>query len=123
MEAVSPADWREAARGVPVWAGAHAVDPTTGLVGVVAAIDAFASEARLHSTWLPAERLIVDLSDPDTRAAYDRRLALALGAPIEAVDEGVALYLDPLDGWRHLARCSRSFSVSTSEKCGHSQPQ
>lgn len=46
------------------------------------------------SSWIP------DLSDPDTRAAYDRRLALALGAPVEAVGEGVRFYLDGGAGWQ-----------------------
>jgi hypothetical protein len=32
------------------------------------------------------------LSDPDTCAAYVRRLALALGAPAEAVEEGVRFF-------------------------------
>ena len=37
---------------------------------------------------------VVDLSDPDTLAAFDRRLALRLGAPEEAVREGVLFWLN-----------------------------
>lgn len=37
---------------------------------------------------------IVDLSDPDTLAAFDRRLALRLGAPEDSVREGVRFYWD-----------------------------
>lgn len=35
------------------------------------------------------KNIVVDLSDLDTLAAFDRRLALRLGAPEEAVREGV----------------------------------
>lgn len=37
----------------------------------------------------PARSTVPDLSDPDTRAAYDRRLALALGCPEEHADVGI----------------------------------
>lgn len=50
------------------------------------------------------KNIVVDLSDPDTLAAFDRRLALRLGAPEEAVREGALFWLneaEPLneDGW------------------------
>lgn len=37
------------------------------------------------------KNIVVDLSDPDTLAAFDRRLALRLGAPEEMVREGVRI--------------------------------
>lgn len=76
-----PADWREAARGIPVWEGALCV------------FDCGASFGGKYRAEVDAEpQYIPDLSDPDTRAAYDRRLALALGAPEGAVNEGVRFY-------------------------------
>lgn len=41
------------------------------------------------------KNIVVDLSDPDTLAAFDRRLALRLGAPEEMVREGVRFYWEP----------------------------
>jgi hypothetical protein len=60
---------------------------------------------------------LLDLSNPDTRAAYDRRLALALGAPDYLVERGVGVsvsddehvivragfYDNPNSDWHHVA--------------------
>lgn len=71
--------WQEAARGIPVWAGARSCSLGGFDAGIVVRVDGervvFADGTR------PRAGLIVDLSDPDTRAAYDRRLAIAWGAP------------------------------------------
>lgn len=91
-------DWREAARGIPVWEGAAMLwrelasewEPNPrwrsarsegfGNYGWVAYGD---------NSLVPQDRAIPDLADPDTRAAYDRRLALALGCPEEHANVGV----------------------------------
>jgi hypothetical protein len=73
--------WQEEAKGIEPWGGAMCVDhewkrrERAPLVGV-----------NLR------EKFVVDLSDPDTRAAFDRRLALRLGAPAEATTAGVVFY-------------------------------
>ncbi len=98
-------DWREAARGIPVWEGARVLVARSGRVtflGRVEFIDGDrivcrepAGQVLLSASEDP---VVPDLADPDVRAAYDRRLALALGAPPEAVDEGVVFFSSG-DGW------------------------
>lgn len=89
--------WQEEAKGIEPWPGALLVSGerccVVGKGGwVVVATDSspYGSTAILDagSPNMPP----VDLSDPDTRAAFDRRLALRLGAPVEAMTEGVVFY-------------------------------
>lgn len=86
---------REAARGIPVRAVCRALSDRHGVVTVHSVHGSTAFVTIDRYPMLPdadevyARDLIPDLSHPPTRAAYDRDLALALGAPIEAVDEGV----------------------------------
>lgn len=102
-------DWRDAARGIPVWIGAFVQaltfggDYRPGFIGHAG--------IRMSDTGhvLPLTgREVPDLSDPDTRVAYDRRLALALGAPVEAVEEGVSIYRDE-DSWSLRAGAPRNY--------------
>jgi hypothetical protein len=87
-----PTDWREAARGIPVWRGCCAIHSHMGSMANEVVLGASA-EHILAAGMMDRVRkpidCIPDLSDPDTRAAYDRRLALVLGAPGEAVARGV----------------------------------
>lgn len=108
-------DWRAAARGIPVWlwcrafSGRHdfvsllvvevGANSTAGLVNPAAPAGwpGGGGSGALTSSWFP------DLTDPDTRAAYDRRLALALGCPEACADVGVRFRrlssLSPSAGW------------------------
>lgn len=104
------ADWMEEGRGVlPVWPNARLIDGRVvlaidrivytyvpndvlllsfGASSVGEHFDSSGSTARLTGT--PPHLLPpIDLADPDVCAALDRRLALRLGAPEEAVREGV----------------------------------
>lgn len=93
--------WLEEARGIPVWGGAlllgfprmhrgarvlFVCDDGMGVITDIT--DGRSVSGRLTSDLVP------DLLDPDTLAAFDRRLALRLGAPAENVAEGVLFYLN-----------------------------
>jgi hypothetical protein len=127
--------WQEAARGIEPWLGAGVlvVDRMTGEPGPdrylttpgrvvlrhrwpnaagggpgydfatsnLNVIDAQSGYWYSGSRWFP----VLDLSDPDTRAAFDRRLALRLGAPEEAVVEGVRVFPVGPGEWRMEAGC------------------
>lgn len=87
--------WREAARGIPVWPGCREMDG--GIVvgftddgNIIRKVDGGLLGACHPATSGP------DLSDPDTRAAYDRRLSLELGAPGEAVADGVVVHVSDM---------------------------
>lgn len=102
-------DWRDAAEGIPVWVGA-AVNATwwndDGECyewepdGAPRCVAAFMSPDSIEAVLPDGERLnlprgkpgtkvIVNLADPDTHAAYMRRLAVALGAPPKVAARGV----------------------------------
>jgi hypothetical protein len=117
-------DWVKEAneRAIPLWPGCAALLLTPlGNVRVRALCREFDLDAGAHvgpwrlghgpverepfsvlGTSHPPERLCLDLSDPDTCAGFDRRLALAWGAPEAAVDDGTLFWLDygeePVDG-------------------------
>lgn len=102
--------WQDEANALPTWVGAKMIHPD-GRTGTVVAVTAWWSDVREdgrrylmadgHGTkgeqlFLMVEGsvadvggFVLDLSDPDTRAAFDRRLALKLGATQEQVNEGV----------------------------------
>ena len=84
--------WREVAKCVPVWGGMR----------------------WLHYRPSPEEPLTetCNLDDPDTFRGAVARLALSMGAPQEAVDEGVLFFLDdPNTGWRVSAGLRRDGKV------------
>jgi len=103
-------DWREAARGIPVWEGAAAwfEGKRWRVTRLWPSVDG--GEDRVSLDALdgsgdgeipPVQTVVPDLTDPDTRAAYDRRLALALGAPTSAVEEGAHFGYDSVrEEWR-----------------------
>jgi len=122
-------DWREAARGIPVWRGAVVVDypdrehsyPRALCVELPNEEGDFNTapdpveydyEGRSQSAVGREYGVVVDLEDPDTRAAYDRRLALALGMTADEVDFGVLLFWDPRSGaWTYTNGAGRSVRV------------
>jgi hypothetical protein len=92
-------DWRELTRGIEPWDGAKLLNGlrclwyrngADGPCGVTVRHE----DGRMQCGVWPLTQggYNPDLADPDTRAAFDRRLALRLGAPPEAVDEGVLFY-------------------------------
>lgn len=88
--------WQEEARGIEPWVGARVL--AFGGAGYVA-LSGYGEVWRVadhDAPWevLDALRPILDLTDPDTLSAFDRRLALRLGAPVEAVREGVIIAVD-----------------------------
>jgi hypothetical protein len=87
--------WQEAARGIEPWAGAHVIEDATGnpLVLTMLLLDTRRCVAALSGEYigvLSLDHVTPDLADPDTRAAFDRRLALRLGAPDR---EGNSVYV------------------------------
>lgn len=107
--------WQSAARGVPLWVGCRIVwvnpgVPTNGrpmfYVGVedddLIAMQPgpFTYGSRyVHS----GGRVVPDLEDPDTRAMYLRRLAVALGCPEDLADECVGFIL--YGSWTVVSGC------------------
>jgi len=93
----SPVTWQEAARGIPVWEGCLATDVDGHRWRILETGGRFYVARIRHPRCgnvcegRPID-LTPDLTDPDTRAAYDRRLALALGAPESIEACGVNLY-------------------------------
>ena len=94
-------DWREAARGIPVWEGAAAwfEGKRWRVTRLWPSVDGGEDRASLEcldgsgdGEIPPISDVVPDLADPDTRAAYDRRLALALGCPEAYADAGVRFY-------------------------------
>lgn len=82
-------DWKEAARGIPVWEGCLEM-----YGGRVEAIDGPNIRKRdgLTVGYRSPATSGPDLSDPDTRSAYDRRLAIALGCPESIANRGVIVH-------------------------------
>ena len=98
-------DWREAARGIPVWEGAQVCRIGLRGVGTVQTILPGGGGLALwgDGATLDPREFFPNLADPDTRAACDRRLALALGCPEAYADVGVRFRrlssLSPSAGW------------------------
>lgn len=91
---------REAARGIPVWEGAAGLlDGSPVRVVEILALPNARTSATVRYRYTGggprcfADSITLDLSDPDTRVAYERRLALALGAPEHLVERGVGASL------------------------------
>jgi hypothetical protein len=103
-------DWREAARGIPVWEGALALfDRRTGWwpgrcldVADAAFLDlpsghrGSRTPCEAITRWMDGGgEIIPDLSDPDTQPGYLRRLAIELGCPEEVAAEGASFLYTP----------------------------
>ena len=97
-------DWMDEAQGIEPWTGAVLLGGgrCICLRGVVAGYDdplwGHPDSARVPCRVEDAPP--PDLRDADTLAAFDRRLALRLGAPEEAVREGVLFFRCPDEGSR-----------------------
>lgn len=91
--------WHAEARGaIEPWTGAIVIRDTI-YRDVVTAIKADPSGALcVRATGdlspVPIAEVLLDLENPDTLAAFDRRLALRLGAPTLATQSGVVIRLD-----------------------------
>lgn len=77
--------WQEAARGITPWKPARLW--WMGSAPLPPGVVLYYGIADLGADDLA--QCVVDLADPDTRVAFNRRLALRLGAPPEVVEEGV----------------------------------
>ena len=90
--------WQAAARGIPVWIGCLEMDggrvdgfTEHGIVNV-------RQRGMIGSSHPAASG--PDLADSDTRAAYDRRLAVALGVAETVANDGVIVfYLPNIGDW------------------------
>lgn len=94
-------DWRTEARGIPVWDGAAALrrhpDDTEWTPCRIVRIrewgNLFYDKSGEGQGFTGDYTFIPDLDDSDTLAAFDPRLATRLGAPEEAVRDGVLVYV------------------------------
>lgn len=84
----TPTTWQEAARGIEPWDGAKLLNGLrclwywNGLDGPCGVTVRHEDGRTQCGVWpLTQGGYNPDLADPDTRAAFDRRLALRLGAP------------------------------------------
>lgn len=111
-------DWREAARGIPAEEGdrvlwARDLTPhgivTRALPSGAWAVERYEEPGHVDACHPLA--VVVDLSHPPTRAKFDRRLALALGAPEGAVERGVAFVPMSPRASRWLLVAGLSFAV------------
>lgn len=104
---------RAAAMGIPVWPGCTDIDGDHVASVHGDRVYLWTDENEPASS-VPARMCAPDLADPDTRAAYDRRLAIVLGCPDDGrldrmfrIEVGSALGSAPIghllltsDGWR-----------------------
>lgn len=93
--------WVEAAKGIPVWVGASVYRTPGGYVGTAYQVGSVLVYGMCHKDasgfrldW--RDECVPDLADPDTRAMYLRRLAIARGCPEDIASQGVIFY--PSDG-------------------------
>jgi hypothetical protein len=102
-------DWREAAQGIPVTEGDRTCT-ADGFGGeIVIRVDGdnvLLSCGKGTPTWERQGEHLRDLSDPRTQRAYLGDLALALGAPAEAVEEGVVFICRGRGQWTLAAGCA-----------------
>lgn len=91
--------WQQEAVGIEPWYSATTTMGESFVEFEEERTHAVTGERYIHRV----ERVITvpDLEDPDTLAAFDRRLALRLGAPEEAVREGVMVEVFVRKTW-HL---------------------
>lgn len=88
--------WQEAARGIPAWVGAKVIERDNTMAGTVVQVrkngrlDVWCGDhcEDMDDAWFPGD-CVPDLADPDTRAMYLRRLAVALGCPESTASIGV----------------------------------
>ena len=84
--------WQEAARGIPVWPSAYFYSVGYERKQMCTEISVYTNPPIASGVYgYSHQEVIVALDHPDTRAAYDRRLAVALGAPADVVDDGVVI--------------------------------
>lgn len=107
--------WKQEAAGIPPWTGARGCDGYGRPLRVIRAdeyvvwtVDDNASlnDVIVSVGWPPG--YVVDLEDPDTLAAFDRRLALRLETPEDSVREGVAIYQEE-GSWMLVAGGGRNY--------------
>ena len=91
------ADWKDEARGIPVWVGAFAYAGADGPELVEEGDVESELYRRYASECLPA------LDNHDTQAAFLRRLALRLGCPEEVASAGVMFYAEPRSAYGTVA--------------------
>lgn len=92
--------WQEEARGIEPWRGAVGFC-VRGSERTVVWVwgdedDRQVRYAELSGEGWPASEFTPNIENPDTCAAFDRRLALRLGAPEEVVREGVIIAVDEI---------------------------
>lgn len=88
--------WQDEARGIEPWVGARVSwgRYNHGVVVEVSARATVRSWAGPTESDISIDDLLLFLDESDTRSAFDRRLASRLGAPPEAVEEGVIVGVD-----------------------------
>lgn len=112
---MSPPLWHREASTIPPWPGAKAIGPDGASLRVVSLSNSLVWTVEDSAVncgtgvgvgWSPWH--VVNLEDPDTLAAFDRRLALRLGASEEDAREGVQVsyYDDTITPcwWVHFGR-------------------
>lgn len=89
-------NWKDEAANLPLWPGCtyYTGESPDDLNEVAQMPTLSASPGTFtHEGLYPGDPLAAPaLDDPDTRAAFTRRLALRLGCPEEAANEGVTFY-------------------------------
>lgn len=86
--------WRTEAKGLPVWEGALFYDGDDEFTQVCAGVDDNRVIAGGDSWDSQPSRCTPALDNPDTFAAFLRRLAIRLGCPEEMAGEGVIAAVD-----------------------------
>lgn len=84
--------WKEEARGLPVWAGALVYDEDSAAVVVDEVADNGDALIDGCTCSIALARCVLALDNPDTCAAFVRRLAVRLGCPEEIAEIGTMFY-------------------------------
>lgn len=102
-------DWTDDARKIPPWVGAKVCLLGRRIPFLVSQITRTGAWV-VHRDYAGVEHHAlfedirhVALEDPDTQAAYLRRLAIRWGCPLDLVSVGVVFVRSPGDPWRLLA--------------------